>query len=104
MAKKQKEFPIMTVIYAVLFLSMFYMIAIMADWENDEFTCAKEFITVSKMEPDSYYANDDAWTLNLGQNIDCTVFWQEEGWLANVEFKSGTLTSEMIESQRYWHE
>jgi len=94
----------------LIFLIPFYFISVTA--ENFLFdipVCVRE---LKEIEPDLYrvygYALDDFWHYNFGKNIDCTVFWSEPcligSCLTSVDFKSGTLTEELIEAKRYWED
>lgn len=102
--EKKRRIDFAKVMLVFTILSLLFFFSLIADSFNDIRVCSNEFYTVTNitLDSDSSFANDDMYRLNFGKNIHCDVFWVEDNYLTNVEFKSGTLTKEMIESQRYW--
>jgi hypothetical protein len=78
------------------------ILGIYLDSVNDVNLCSHEFKALSGLDPLDSFANDDFFVFNFGRNIQCTVFWYEEGYLTEVTFGIGTLTQEKIMEQRYW--
>jgi len=94
------------IIFAVkilAFLGMVLPVIIFVDNLNDSHVCQSEFERVSGLSGYvSAYANDDFFFLNFGHHIECTVFWEEDGYISNVVFFNGHLTPTLIQLNRYW--
>jgi len=106
MDKKYKEYIVFFIlIFAILSIAVFatFLILELFDNHNDRIVCQDEFQIKTGLIADSSFANDDFHILNFGKNIHCDVFWkEEEGWLAEVNFISGSLTLKMVDDSRYW--
>jgi len=83
-------------------LAIIFLIGILIDSTVDRNTCRDEFAKLYSQPVNGAFANDDFWQLNFGQNIDCSVFWIEDGRMALVDFKSGDLTEANILNEIYW--
>jgi hypothetical protein len=112
---KKERSPLTIVLYIVLLALLAWSLLIFADNINDRQDCTNEFkdmigaSNAGYWQFDSAFANDDYFRINLGGNIHCMVFWrgwkgypQGNGYLALVEFTSGSLTTAKIEGSRYW--
>jgi hypothetical protein len=100
MEKKNKIGKIRIFMLALCAVALIYMISILIDSQNDMAVCRKEFQAVTGIIPDSAFANNDYWAINLGKNINCDVFWHTERGLNLVMFQSGTLTYEQYLESR----
>lgn len=80
-------------------VSMALVVYLLIESWIDRGICADEFERVSGLKAFDSFANDDAFILNFGMNLDCTVYWFEGELFSSVEFKNGELTQSDIERE-----
>lgn len=94
MPEKNKIGKIRIAILFACVIALIYMVSVFFDGQNDMKVCFDEFKAVTGITPDSAFANDDYFFLNLGKDISCDVFWYEGSRFYFMPFPSGTLTLE----------
>ncbi len=72
------------------------------DYFNEFQSCQDGSKDVYDIKAGNVYANDDFFVINFGQNVDCSAYWDEDGWHTGVEYRHGTLNIDKIHAERYW--
>jgi hypothetical protein len=101
--KEKSKIPLglSIMILCVLSAVAISMGALLLDSQADRAKCSTDFEKMTNITNEMAFANDDFYTLNLGQRIKCTVFWMDKYCLTETDFISGTLTQAQVDSSRY---
>lgn len=101
--ERKSKIPLIIIIVCICITGTMgiYMGALLLDSQADRAKCSADFEKITNITNGMAYANDDFHTLNLGQNIKCTVFWMDKYCLTETDFIAGTLTEAQVNSSRY---